>query len=58
MSMFKKAGVSWMILLLTAFSCAANMTATALRCEYRENPLGIDVRAPRLSWQLDSQERG
>ena len=23
-----------------------------LRCEYRENPLGIDVRVPRLSWQM------
>jgi alpha-L-rhamnosidase len=26
----------------------------ALRCEYRENPLGIDVRQPRLSWVLQS----
>ena len=35
-----------------------NTTGTAgaapcrLRCEYRENPLGIDVRVPRLSWQM------
>jgi len=28
-----------------------------LRCEYRENPLGIDASAPRLSWQSDSTER-
>ncbi|NJN52516.1 MAG: hypothetical protein HC809_12955 [Gammaproteobacteria bacterium] len=24
-----------------------------LRCEYLENPLGIDARSPRLSWWLD-----
>jgi len=27
-----------------------------LRCEYLENPLGIDSRAPRLSWEMG--ERG
>ncbi|PIZ30706.1 MAG: hypothetical protein COY42_33525 [Armatimonadetes bacterium CG_4_10_14_0_8_um_filter_66_14] len=26
--------------------------ATDLRCEYRTNPLGIDVPKPRLSWRL------
>ncbi len=26
-----------------------------LRCEYKENPLGIDVLKPRLSWKLSSQ---
>lgn len=34
-----------------------------LRCEYRENPLGIDVGKPRLSWEMEesggrSQESG
>jgi len=29
-----------------------------LRCEYKENPLGIDVKKPRLSWQIDSPKRG
>jgi alpha-L-rhamnosidase len=24
-----------------------------LRCEYLQDPLGIDVRQPRLSWILD-----
>jgi alpha-L-rhamnosidase len=28
------------------------------RCEYRDNPLGIDVGSPRLSWQLQSDRRG
>jgi alpha-L-rhamnosidase len=29
-----------------------------LTCEYRINPLGIDVLRPRLSWQMQSGRRG
>jgi alpha-L-rhamnosidase len=29
-----------------------------LICEYRTNPLGIDVTAPRLGWQMQSDRRG
>jgi alpha-L-rhamnosidase len=28
------------------------------RCEYLVNPLGIDERKPRLSWQIESDRRG
>lgn len=40
-----------------------NAPATALavknlRCEYKVDPLGIDVRKPRLSWELASEDRG
>src|SRR6478752_4441201 len=31
---------------------------THLRCEYFENPLGIDARRPRLSWQLADARPG
>jgi alpha-L-rhamnosidase len=31
---------------------------TLLRCEYFVNPLGIDERRPRFSWQLDDDRRG
>jgi alpha-L-rhamnosidase len=31
---------------------------TRLRCEYLTNPLGIEVVHPRLSWILQSEERG
>ena len=31
---------------------------TNLRCEYGENPLGIDVLQPRLSWQLATDRQG
>ncbi len=33
------------------------LTIRNLRCEYRVNPLGIDVVQPRLSWILESQHR-
>lgn len=42
-------------------SLAAQVQPVELRCEYRVNPLGIDVTAPRLSWQLsvaDATARG
>jgi alpha-L-rhamnosidase len=29
-----------------------------LRTEYQQNPLGIDVRAPRLSWRIHAERRG
>ncbi|QGQ95048.1 alpha-L-rhamnosidase [Paenibacillus psychroresistens] len=28
-----------------------------LRCEYMENPIGIDVQNPRISWQIQSDVR-
>ncbi len=36
----------------------APVSLTHLRCEYQINPIGIDVRQPRLSWQLLADERG
>ena len=35
----------------------AQVKITALKCEYRENPLGIETLHPRLSWQLRSQQK-
>ena len=29
-----------------------------LRCEYRDNPLGIEASIPRLSWMINSEKRG
>ncbi len=34
------------------------MTVSRLGCEQRENPLGVDVAQPGLSWILQSPERG
>ncbi len=51
-------------LLLFALALAARPLAALglevnnLKCEYQTNPLGIDAREPRLSWQLESKTRG
>ncbi|MCS7254221.1 MAG: family 78 glycoside hydrolase catalytic domain [Armatimonadota bacterium] len=36
----------------------AAIVPSNLRCEYRINPVGIDVGNPRLSWTLESKEHG
>lgn len=36
----------------------ASFTLAHLRCEYRENPLGIDELRPRLAWQMRTRRRG
>ncbi|EGF24665.1 glycoside hydrolase family 78 protein [Rhodopirellula baltica] len=51
------------ILFLTTISVAASSSVSALepqrlRCEYLENPTGIDAALPRLSWQVTSDQRG
>ena len=35
-----------------------SLIVSNLSCEYRINALGIDVLQPRLSWQLESNQRG
>jgi alpha-L-rhamnosidase len=39
--------------LSAAYSQSVRCTPDKLRCEYLINPLGVDVRAPRLSWMLN-----
>ena len=41
-------------LMATALYGAASVRPQQLRCEYRVNPVGIDVAEPRLSWILTS----
>jgi alpha-L-rhamnosidase len=36
----------------------APLLVQELRCEYQDNPPGIDVLQPRLSWKLGSAQRG
>src|SRR6516225_2255329 len=35
----------------------ASLTVKNLRCEYKADPIGMDVGKPRLSWELENQER-
>jgi alpha-L-rhamnosidase len=41
-----------------AAQAAQTLQASYLRCEYRIDPAGIDVLRPRLSWTLQSDQRG
>lgn len=34
------------------------LAVTNLECEYRKDPLGVETVAPRLSWELHSEQRG
>lgn len=57
------AGIAQIALLLGAVALpqaalASSNTLGALRAEYVDNPLGIDIAHPRLSWQLLSTARG
>jgi len=36
----------------------SNITTLGLTCEYVTDPLGVDVPSPRLSWILESDQRG
>src|SRR5580692_3980791 len=54
MQRFKSLSVVTAIIILASASFAAPVH---LRCEYLENPLGIDAATPHLSWQSDNTER-
>lgn len=50
--------INILILLLAAFQLLhAQVSVTNLRCEQLQNPMGIDVLQPRLSWQVQSKQR-
>ena len=39
-------------------AAATDLVADRLRCEYRADPLGVEAASPRLSWILQSAQRG
>ncbi len=47
-----------LIILAAFYSCSANdsIEVVDLKCEYLENPLGIDVTAPRISWEINTKK--
>ena len=45
-------------LLFAASPPASPALPVALRCEYRENPLGMEATQPQLSWQMRDNRRG
>ena len=53
-----------LVVSLLAIACLCSCTSTAgtlsvdhLRCEYLDNPLGIDVLEPRFNWRIESTQR-
>ena len=51
------------LLYLSGFGCAGSVSGgkikpADLRCEWTQNPLGVDIAQPRLSWSVQSDTRG
>src|SRR6266542_3328928 len=47
-----------MLLFSSIAKTQTTCTPVFLRCEYLDNPLGIDIAQPRLSWQVKDERRG
>ncbi|QEG02424.1 Bacterial alpha-L-rhamnosidase [Stieleria maiorica] len=50
--------IAFALAAVSSVAVAAGLDAVHLRCEYLENPQGIDIEQPRLSWRVQSSERG
>lgn len=55
--MFRKSILLIAVVLLQQLSIAQSILPVSLTCEYVENPLGIDITAPRFSWVVQSEAR-
>ena len=52
-----KSSLWYAIILSTLLSCSVDkkVEVVDLKCEYLENPLGIEINTPRLSWKLKDE---
>jgi alpha-L-rhamnosidase len=51
--------VGWIAVLIAGGGALmADLRPVALRCEYHQDPRGLDERRPRLSWRVESDRRG
>ena len=48
----------WMVAAGQSNAAATALSVKNLRCEYKVDPLGMDVTKPRLSWELVSEDHG
>ena len=59
---FRDTGLPFLLILSVGVALAEGtepaVRVVGLRCEYCNQPLGIDTLVPRLSWQLESSLRG
>lgn len=44
--------------LVVLIGCNSIDAPVSLRCEYRDNPVGIDVKSPRFTWMMGDTSRG
>ena len=56
--MYSKLIFPILLIAVVSVTAAQPLAPTALRVEYLENPIGIDVTAPRLAWVLEHTDRG
>ena len=54
----KRIAAAFVLTLCSLAYAQGAMTVSDLRCEYLTNPIGIDVKSPRLTWLLNSNQRG
>jgi alpha-L-rhamnosidase len=54
----KSIKLSLFLLLLSAYGFSQQLSLTGLTCEHKNNPIGIDVLQPRLSWKITAEGRG
>ena len=47
----------YFLLFLISYSTFAQVQIIEMACEHRQNPVGVDVLNPRMSWKLKSSER-
>ncbi|MET1056266.1 MAG: family 78 glycoside hydrolase catalytic domain [Pedobacter sp.] len=52
-----KAAIGLFIILTLAVTAKGQVQLSFPRCEMRENPMGIDVLQPALSWRIESNSR-
>ncbi len=60
MHSFSKIFLAGLLIIFAFSSCEkkAPIHVENLKCEYKTNPLGVDIRHPRFSWTLRSDRRG
>lgn len=58
LNLFRRPRLILLCVVASAFTAySPPLQPVALRCEYRENPLGLDETRPRLTWRMESDER-
>ena len=56
--MNKKTIILCLTLFIIQFATYSQISVKNLKCEYLDNPIGIDETHPRFTWQMESQKPG